>query len=297
MLKVYAALLLCLVVAAQATPTPVVIWHGMGDSANSPESMGKIQQTIQKALPGVYIVSIAMGSSASDDSYNSFFMNVNDQLTAACKQLSEDPKLADGFNAVGFSQGGQFLRAYIQRCNTPKVLNLISIGGQHQGVYGMPNCIGENSTLCEMMRKMLNVGAYVSIIQEHLVQAEYWKDPFALDNYCAKSVFLADINNDCSDKKPAYKTNLMGLNKFVMVKFLNDTMVQPQESEWFGFYAAGQDKEIVPLRDSQLYKEDWLGLKQMDSDNKLVFIAIPGEHLQFTLEWFTDSIITPYLSQ
>jgi len=27
----------------------------------------------------------------------------------ACKKIQADPKLANGYNAVGFSQGGQFL--------------------------------------------------------------------------------------------------------------------------------------------------------------------------------------------
>jgi len=41
---------------------------------------------------------------------------VNDQVAEACETLAADPQLADGFNAVGFSQGGQFLRALVQRC-------------------------------------------------------------------------------------------------------------------------------------------------------------------------------------
>jgi hypothetical protein len=48
-----------------------------------------------------------------------------------------------------------------------------------------------------------------------------------------------------------------------MVKFTEDTVVVPRESEWFGFY--GEDgKAIVPLENSPLYTEDWLGLKAMN---------------------------------
>ena len=39
-----------------------------------------------------------------------------------------------------------------------------------------------------------------------------------------------------------------------MVKFLNDTIVQPKESQWFEFYKPGQDKEILPLRQSRTYE-------------------------------------------
>lgn len=31
------------------------------------------------------------------------------QVEEVCRQLGEDPKLANGYNAIGFSQGGQFL--------------------------------------------------------------------------------------------------------------------------------------------------------------------------------------------
>lgn len=36
-------------------------------------------------------------------------MDVNEQVTAACSQLSQDPRLKGGYNAMGFSQGAQFL--------------------------------------------------------------------------------------------------------------------------------------------------------------------------------------------
>lgn len=46
------------------------------------------------------------------------------------------------------------------------------------------------------MRKLLNLGAYISWIQNHLVQAEYWHDPLAEAEYREKSIFLADINQE-----------------------------------------------------------------------------------------------------
>jgi len=64
---------------------------------------------------------------------NGFFMNANKQIAMVCDQVQSDPKLKDGYNAVGFSQGGQFLRALVQRCPSPPMKNLISVGGQHQG--------------------------------------------------------------------------------------------------------------------------------------------------------------------
>ena len=56
------------------------------------------------------------------------------------------------------------------------MLNLISIGGQHQGVFGFPRCPGDNETICNYIRDLLHFGAYESFVQNHLVQAEYWHD-------------------------------------------------------------------------------------------------------------------------
>jgi len=40
-----------------------------------------------------------------------------------------------------------------------------------------------------------------------------------------------------------------------MVKFLRDTMVDPKETEWFGYYLPHQAKVTQPLQDSDLYKK------------------------------------------
>ena len=48
-------------------------------------------------------------SSPLQDTENSFFMDVNQQVAQVCGQLAQDPQLQGGYNAMGFSQGGQFL--------------------------------------------------------------------------------------------------------------------------------------------------------------------------------------------
>lgn len=40
-------------------------------------------------------------------------MNVNLQVKDVCKQINADPKLAGGYNAIGFSQGAQFLYNHV----------------------------------------------------------------------------------------------------------------------------------------------------------------------------------------
>lgn len=41
----------------------------------------------------------------------------------------------------------------------------------------------------------------------------------------------------------------------VLVKFSNDTIVSPPESEWFGFYKPGQTEKIQSLEETDLYRQ------------------------------------------
>jgi palmitoyl-protein thioesterase len=50
------------------------------------------------------------------------------------------------------------------------------------------------------------------------------------------------------------------------------------------------------MRETELYQQDWLGLKVLDQSNRLHFLEVAGDHLQFTDTWFVQQIIGPYLN-
>lgn len=255
------------------------------------------QKFVEQHVPGIYVVSLKIGKTETEDFENSYFMNTNDQIEEACRQIRADPKLSRGYTGIGFSQGGQFVRALAQRCSDPPAINLISIGGQQQGVYGLPRCPGENQTICNLVRKLIDYGAYTSFVQNHLVQAQYWHDPIHEDEYRQKSIFLADINNENEPRNQTYKNNLLRLRNFVMVEFGEDSIVDPRISELFGFFKSGQAHDVVPLQETPLYQEDWLGLKELDKAGKIKMYTVPGDHLQLDMTWFANVIVGKYLSQ
>ena len=43
------------------------------------------------------------------------------KISAVCKILQSDSRLAGGYNAIGYSQGGLLFRGLIQRCPSPPV--------------------------------------------------------------------------------------------------------------------------------------------------------------------------------
>jgi palmitoyl-protein thioesterase len=80
----------------------------------------------------------------------------------------------------------------------------------------------------------------------------------------------------------------------VLVKFLNDTIVVPRDSEWFGFYADGQDSKLQALEESPLYQEDWLGLKTLNESGRLLMLSCHGNHLHRMLsEWDGPPALPP----
>jgi len=280
--------------AQENKTTPLVIWHGMGDTCCFFFSMGRIKKMVEERVPGIYVRSLMIGNNIIEDEEHGYFGNANEQVEEVCQKLASDPELQDGYHAMGFSQGGQFLRAVAQLCPEPAMRNLITFGGQHQGVFGLPNCAPED-LLCEEMRRLLNLGAYIDWIQSSLIQAQYWHDPLHVEDYKDKSIFLADINNE-KVVNETYRENLQKLENFVLVKFLQDGMVVPRDSEWFGFYAPGQDTEVLPLQQTQLYIEDRLGLKAMDEAGKLHFLSVDGDHLQFSDQWFLEEIVDKFIA-
>ncbi|KAL0270574.1 UNVERIFIED_CONTAM: hypothetical protein PYX00_007940 [Menopon gallinae] len=286
--------LLCFAAVVQAS-VPIVLWHGMGDSCCFFGSLGRIINVLKDKIPGAEVFSLKFGDTVLQDIESSYFLNANRQVELACETLRSNSKLQDGYNAIGFSQGAQFLRAVAERCPTPPMKTLISIGGQHQGVYGLPKCAQPNPRWCDIVRKMLNHGAYIGWVQNGLVQAQYWHDPLNEKDYKTYSIFLADINNEKASKNESYIENFKKLEKLVLVRFEKDSMVNPRESSWFGFYAPGQSRIILPYNETDLYKNNLIGLKDLVEENKVTFLSVDDDHLHFTIDWFTEEIIKKFL--
>ena len=292
----HAVRLLCavsLLVVLRASPPAVVLWHGMGDTCC--DGLLAVKERIQAVMPGAHVHSVMLGSTLDQDERQGFFGLVDEQLDSICSCLSSDANLTDGFHAVGFSQGGLLLRGLVQRCPGVKVHTLVTMGSPHGGVVEVPGCPATaNGLYCGQMRRLLDAGAYNKLIRGSVVQAQYFRDAKKLDLYLEHSAFLADVNNEREEKNEAYAQRLASLKKLVMVRFSNDTTVVPRDSAWFSMQ---NGDDLIPLRSSQLYSEDWLGLRQLDNEGALVMSEAPGVHMQFSLQWFEDKVIRPYLTE
>ncbi|KAI0071724.1 alpha/beta-hydrolase, partial [Panus rudis PR-1116 ss-1] len=261
-------------------PRPLVIWHGLGDSYASP-GMLEFIQLVKDKHPGLFVHSIYLDENLEEDQRAGWFGNVNEQVANVSIQLANIPELSGGFDAIGFSQGGQFLRAYVERYNSPPIHNLITFGSQHMGISDLPLCRPWD-VFCHLARRAARGGFYTEWAQENLVQAQYFRDPDRLPLYLTSNKFLASINNEVdSAVNKTYSKNLSSLHKLVLVMFSEDKTVVPKESGWFGSYAPAEeesrgmrwpwtDRTIIPLRLQPIYIEDRIGLKTLDERGGVV---------------------------
>ncbi|OTA59158.1 alpha/beta-hydrolase [Hypoxylon sp. EC38] len=265
------------------TPLPVVIWHGLGDtfSADGLQSVGGL---VEKVNPGTLVYYVRLDESPSNDRTATFYGN---QIAKVCDDLAAHPILstAPAIDAVGFSQGGQFLRGYIERCNFPPVRSLVTFGSQHNGIVDYKACSAAD-WLCKGAMALLHGNTWSSWVQSRLVPAQYFRDPKDLGSYLEYSNFLADINNEREIKNETYAKNIAKLENFIMYIFENDTTVIPKETGWF---EEVNGTEITPLRARKLYSEDWIGLRALDRKGGLHFKTTPGEHMQISDEILEDT--------
>ena len=125
-------------------------------------------------------------------------------------------------------------------------------------------------------------------MQGKLVPAQYFRDPADLESYLQYSNWLADVNNEREIKNATYKENLGKLERFWMYKFSEDEVVLPKESCWFDEVTGdGEDRAVTKLKDRDIYKEDWLGLKSVGERDGLEFRIAEGGHMRIT-----DTLLT-----
>jgi palmitoyl-protein thioesterase len=222
------------------------------------------------------------------------------------ESVRRDPKLANGFHAIGFSQGNNVIRGYIARYNDPPVNTFISVNGVNAGVGAVPYCrpksVEEEKnklafSMCDLLMEQASNRAYTEYAQEHLFQANYWRDPRPSEADAYKSFAqLARWNNECDDKNTTFNENFAKTRKFVWIMAEQDGMVFPKQGEHWG----APDPEdpfnkILPMKETEWYKNDLFGLKEANEAGKMDFLSFDGDHLQFTMKDF-DSWVTTYLS-
>ncbi|KAF2722956.1 alpha/beta-hydrolase [Polychaeton citri CBS 116435] len=271
-------------------PLPLLVWHGLGDRYDA-DGLHSTGDLARKVHPGTFVYYIRLDSDGSADRTATFFGNATGQGEQVCSMLQEEPELlrfrdSQGrirADALGFSQGGQFLRGLVERCGALSVRSLVTFGSQHNGIAQFQKC-GDFDFLCKGATAVVKGNAWTDYVQHKIVPAQYYRPlngttGTPTDGYLEHSSFLADINNERRAKNGTYAARLSSLDSFVMFVFEDDETVIPRDSgHWAEVNATSG--EVTPLRETTAYLEDWVGLRTLDEKGGLVFESTPGAHME-----------------
>ena len=269
--------------------TPVVLMHGITADNGT---MFHAVDIIRKEFPGIYVVAPNLGGW-----WDSVMKPMDAQVKELCDELKADPNLKGGINLIGFSQGGPVTRGYLERCNDPPVHNYIGWVSAQAGVYGCPQA-GHIRYLNWTLDEIADCCVYDSWAQDEISFAGYWRDPFNEAGYEKGCKFLPDIDNSRATKNPTYKKNVLSVKNYVLsYSHIDDTLI-PKETGWFGVYAPNQDNVVIPLEQRDLWKEDWIGLRELNSTQRLHKFTTQCHHGDYSSscfdKYFTENVF-PFL--
>jgi palmitoyl-protein thioesterase len=261
-------ILLAALVSTQAPVThlPVGIVPGLGDFCLNPISMmrviGEMKHNVSNEI-------FCIDSAPFLESYITSF---DSQVQRACNIVArhaEKYNLKDGWIVMGLSQGGLTARAIIEKCEHGQYAKkLITLGGTHQGVAQIPKT--GKSMFDNLINGIVDEVVYNPLIQKVIGPAGY---VHRIDDdgkkYSESSIALADLNNAGPNKNPQYKQRIANLDAVVLIMFSRDTMIIPKETAHFGFYKDHTRTDVVALEDSDLLKNDDIGLKALSEAGKI----------------------------
>lgn len=234
---------------------PIVLLHGIAsDAQNTQELADWIGTTFNRP---VFNIELGNGIDTS-------LTPMSFQLDLLCKIIYDTSELESGFDFIGMSQGGILARGYVEYCNRYKVFNLITLVSPHGGVF--------------YKSPILNfVKIYSPEMQQKYSFTNYWRNPIDYELYKKNSTYLAQLNNERTINNNN-KKNIESLENFVMIFSPFDSIVIPPQSAIFSLYDSNLD--VIPIRDTDLYKQDWLGLQKLDKENKLWLYKTNCTHME-----------------
>ena len=163
--------------------------------------------------------------------------------------------------------------------------NFLSVHGTVSGVAGFPQCNPASGLLgpvCRIIAGLCGDLAFNSLVQGILFQADYFRRPGSLSDSFKKHSQLAQLNNEGDKQTASYKSNFGLTEQYIMVKAEADSMVYPNDGEWWGYFDDTTYKTKSDMTKTTWYTQDLFGLATADKANKIHFESTKGNHLQFT---------------
>lgn len=276
---------------SQQQGLPIIYFHGLGSSCHIDEK-GAAYKAMRDASPYKNPIHCV--------EYGALINNVLKPIKylskKACRELERLENkfnLKNGFLLFGSSQGNMVSRYIIQSCSVGQyVKGYISSGGPHQGVIRWPHT--DFKKYEKIINEITEDEVYDPVIQDTIAPAGYFKSIRRHKQYMERCHFLPYLNNE-KDFSQQSKDRMINLKFLVAIKYLQDDVVQPKESEHFGYYADDTETTTISMEETEAYKQDLFGLKTLNEAGKITFLESNTEHVCPTYQWCLDNII-PWLN-
>ena len=260
---------------------PIAVFHGIVDTCQM-KNTSMLVNDLRRDL-GVHVECIEVGNGYMD----SVFMPIMKQVEYACEQIKKNPKFQGKFNVLGISQGTLIGRYIVEKCDMKgQVVKYMSFDGPQMGIGSIPklNC----GVVCDFLNNITVPTAYNYV--NFCAPCGYIKYRYDQETYQKKNVFLKMLNNENEEKDMEIYNRFSSLEKVKIIKSHQDSVITPRDSSWFEFFDK-EGREIVPLQESDFYKNDNIGLRKLMEEGKVTFAEFREEHVLYSIVEYFEEIV------
>ena len=260
---------------------PIAVFHGIVDSCTM-KNTSRLVSDLQNDLK-VHVECIEIGNGFMD----SVIKSIQSQVEEACEKIKANPNFQGKFNILGISQGTLIGRYIIEKCDMKgQVMKYMSFDGPQMGIASIPKITC--GSFCEWLCNITAPLAYK--LRDHVAPCGYYKYKFDQETYMKTNVFLKMLNNENEIKDEEVYRRFSSLERVKLIKSKEDSVITPRDSSWFEFYDK-TGREIVPLEQSDFYKEDYIGLKKLNEEGKVTFTEFSEEHVLYNMDEYDQEIV------
>lgn len=264
---------------------PVAVFHGIVDSCQMTNT-SKLVSDLQNDL-GVHVECIEIGNGAHD----SVWKPIEKQVEEACEKIRSNPHFQSKFSLLGISQGTLISRYVIEKCQMQgQVVRYLALNGPQMGIGSIPKLTC--GFICDLVVNM--TAPLVYKLKNIYAPAAYFRFKYDQQYYEDHNTFLKMLNNENKEKDEMIYKRFTSLEKVKLIKNKADSVITPRDSSWFMFYDFEGNK-IVPLEESDFYKSDYIGLRKLNEEGKVIFTEFEGEHVIYNIVEYYEEIVPFFL--
>ena len=280
-MKVNNYLYLLSIISLSYSIYPIAVFHGIVDSCEM-KNTSTLVNDLRRDL-GVHVECIEIGNGFID----TIMEDLHSQVEEACEKIKANPNFQSKFSILGISQGTLIGRYIIEKCQMKgQVMRYMSFDGPQMGIGSIPKLTC--GTFCDFL---VNITAPLFYkMKDRIAPAAYFRYKYDQEYYELHNTFLKMLNNENNEKDEEIKRRFSNLEKVKLIKSKDDSVIVPRDSSWFMFYDF-EGKEIVPLEESQFYKKDFIGLRKLNEEGKVIFATFRDEHVIYNIVEYWEEIV------